>query len=195
MKLEAPTQSIDFEAYDMHGEKFTLKDYRGKSVILSFFRNTNCPFCLKRVFELATYQKRWRKNGIEVITVFSSPAKKMHGFRKSNFQRFRIVPDPDIKLYKLYGIEKSFSGLVKGLVTRLPTVLKGFSHGAKVEKNPHGLLLPADFLIDPEGQIVEAWYGTNAADNIQLDRILKFVDRAAKDLRAAQIEAHSTRED
>ena len=195
MKLEAPTQSIDFEAYDMHGKKISLSDYRGKSVILSFFRNTNCPFCLKRVFELATHQKRWRKNGIEVITVFSSPAKQMHGFRKTNFQRFRIVPDPNLQVYQLYGIEKSFSGLVKGLITRMLTVLKGFSHGGKVEKNPHGLLLPADFLIDPQGQIVEAWYGTNAADNIGLDRILKFVDSAAKEFRAAQIEAHSTRED
>ena len=183
MKLVAPTQSIDFEAYDVHGEKFKLSDYRGKAVILCFFRNSSCPFCLKRVFELAAHQQRWRKIGVEVIAVFSSSVSEMPNFKKNNFKRYRVVPDPHLEIYQQYGIEHSLSGLLKGLIFRLPTVLDGFSKGAKIENNPHGKILPADFLIDSSGQIIEAWYGQNASANIPMEQINKFVQRMARELR------------
>jgi len=180
MKIIAPRPSLDFTVKDLHGEEFSLSDYRGKAVILSFFRNTSCPFCLKRVFDLSVYQQRWRKKGVEVITVFTSPQKQIINYHKTKFTRFRVIPDPSLNIYKQYGIEKSFAGFIKGLVLRLPTILQGFKSGAKIDKNnPHGLILPADFLIDPNGQIVEAWYGRNAADNIPIDDIEYFVRNMA----------------
>lgn len=187
MKLSAPTPSIDFEAHDMYGEKFRLSDYQGKAVILCFFRNASCPFCLKRVFELAAHQRRWRNVGVEVVAIFSSTADEMPNFRKNDFRRYRVVPDPHLDIYNQYGVEHSLAGLVKGILFRLPTVLNGFSKGARVEPNPNGKILPADFLIDPTGTIVEAWYGNNASANIPMGRINKFVQRMAREVRDASV--------
>ena len=80
MKLQAPTNSIDFTVTDMHGESFSLNDFRGKAVVLSFFRDASCPFCLKRVFDLSIHQQRWRKSGVEVIAVFFFNSKRVSKF-------------------------------------------------------------------------------------------------------------------
>lgn len=34
--------------------------------------------------------------------------------------------------------------------------------------------MPADFLIDEQGHIVEAWYGRDAGDRIRLERVMQF---------------------
>ena len=141
MKLIAPTQSIDFDTLDIHGSRISLRGYRGKAIILSFFRNTACPFCLKRVFELSAQQRRWSKVGVEIIVVFTSPAENVVSFHKNKFERFRVIADPELELYNKYGIEKSASGFFKSLVFKVPTIAKGLALGGKLDKNnPHGAM-------------------------------------------------------
>jgi hypothetical protein len=36
-------------------------------------------------------------------------------------------------------------------------------------------LLPADFLIDEEGRIVDSWYGRDAGDRIPFERVESFL--------------------
>jgi len=116
-----------------------------------------------------------------VISVFTSTANELSNFHKEKFERFRVVPDPELKIYEQYGIETSFPGFVKGMVFKLPTIIAGFKKGAKIDKNnPNGLILPADFLIDANGLIVKSWYGRNAADNIPMEYIQRFVQDHAQ---------------
>ena len=185
MKLIPPTNSLNFTATDLYGDQFSLNDYRGKAVILSFFRNSTCPFCLKRVFDLSVQQLHWRKKGVEVICVFTSPSEELINFHKNKFDRLRVIPDPNLNLYQQYGIEKSLSGFFKGIILRFSTMIYGFLNGAKITKNPHRTILPADFLIDPEGSIVKLHYGTNAADNIPMEHLQNFVrDMSTRKVRA-----------
>ena len=178
IKLTAPADSLDFSTYDIHKVEINLSDYLGKAVILSFFRDTSCPFCLKRVFDLSAQQNRWRKLGVEIIVVFTSPPDEVASFHKNKFERLRVIGDPELKIYNLYGIEKSVSGFFKGLALKLPTIAQGVKRGAKIDKNnPHGTIIPADFLIDPDGLIVDCWYGRNAGDNIPIQRIHDFVKK------------------
>jgi hypothetical protein len=37
--------------------------------------------------------------------------------------------------------------------------------------------MPADFLIDENGCIVESWYGRDAGDRIPIARVERFLDR------------------
>ena len=65
---------------------------------------------------------------------------------------------------------------LKAIVTRVPTLLKGLRlvgwAGLKTNN-----LMPADFLIDESGRIVETWYGTDAGDRIPLERVELFLAR------------------
>ena len=178
IKLTAPVESIDFSTYDIHNTEVNLADYNGKAVILSFFRNTSCPFCLKRVFDLSVQQARWRKIGVEIIVVFTSQAEDVISFHKNKFDRLRIIADPKLELYNTYGVEKSASGFFKGLAFKIPTIIQGVKRGGKIDtNNPHGSILPADFLINADGLIIDSWYGKNAADNISMRRIHDFVKK------------------
>ena len=176
MKLIAPTDKVEFTAHDIHGVEINLSDYQGKAVILSFFRNTPCPFCLSRVFDLSVRQQRWRRAGVEVIAVFTSSVEEATSFHKNKFERLRVIADPELQIYNKYGIEKSTSGFFKGLILKIPTIIKGLIKGGNLDKNNiHGTIIPADFLIDHNGLIIDSWYGRNAGDNIPMHRIHDFV--------------------
>ncbi|MDQ3511266.1 MAG: hypothetical protein M3414_06230, partial [Pseudomonadota bacterium] len=53
--------------------------------------------------------------------------------------------------------------------------------GAMGVRGQGGSLMPADFLIDERGNIVETYYGLDAGDHISLSRIELFVARRSAD--------------
>ena len=79
--------------------------------------------------------------------------------------------DPNRELYRQYGVEPSVKGLFKG-AARLPTLirasLRGFLPG-RIEGNP--AMVPADFLIDADLVVREAYYGRDVGDHLSTDVI------------------------
>ncbi len=191
MRIIPPADIIDFETRDIYGDNIRLSDYRGKAVILSFFRDASCPFCLKRVFELAVHHKKWSKLGVEIVTIFSSTQEEILSFNKNAVRRSRVIADPNLEIYGQYGIEHSLNGLVQALLFRMPTIINGFKKGARPTRNPNGKIMPADFLIDSSGTIVEAWYGDNASGHIPMARLEKFVKKTVIDARTAELKVTS----
>lgn len=179
MRVVPPVALIDFSATDIYGDSFRLSDYRGNAIILSFFRDASCPFCLKRVFDLAVHHRKWSQLGVEIVTVFSSTDEEMLNFSQKSVRRYRLVADPDLKIYEQYGVEQSFAGLLKALAFKMPTIISGLKRSARPSKNPNGKIMPADFLIDSSGQIVEAWYGSNASGHIPMQKLHDFVKKTA----------------
>jgi len=179
MRLTAPCQGLDFRTSDIHGRPFQLSDHVGKRVMLSFFRNAQCPFCNLRIFELTHQYRRWREAGLEVVTVFSSEASEVRRWVARHPRPFRILSDPGLELYDLYGIEHSGQALLKALLFRFPRVARGLALGAGLpRRNPHPTIVPADFLLDEKGTVRDIWYGRNTSDHIPLERIDAFI-RAA----------------
>lgn len=188
MRLKSPCQGIDFVTTDVYGNRFQLSDHLGKRIMLSFFRNAACPFCNFRVYELTHQYKAWRAKGLEVVAVFSSPADEVRHWVARHPRPFHVLSDPGLKLYNLYGIEHSGSALLKALLFNFPRVARGFALGpGKPRKNPHPTIVPADFLMQEDGRIVETWYARNTSDHIPLKRVERFINarRGANPLTAA----------
>ena len=61
-------------------------------------------------------------------------------------------------------------------MTRVPTLLRGLRI-VGVAGLATNNLMPADFLIDEDGRIVEAYYGGDAGDRIPLERVELFLAR------------------
>ncbi|MBX2848331.1 MAG: AhpC/TSA family protein [Acidiferrobacterales bacterium] len=184
MKLVKHDIAPDFEAIDTKGQKIRLSDYRGRPVVISFFRDASCPLCNARVFDYSLKHREWKALGIEIITVFSSPDEKINEFNDKYERKFTTIGDPNLKLYDLYGIEKSPVGFFKALVFRIPQILKGFAKGGRPDpKNPHGALMPADFIISPSGKILQAWYGKDAGQHIPMT----FLDQFIRQIRLIRI--------
>lgn len=131
-----------------------------------------------RVYEYTQKHKEWSALGIKVIAVFSSSAAEINEFVSKRPRPFKSLCDPQLKLYELYGVEQSKSGFYKGLLRNMPRTIMGFVRGAKADRNnPNPLIVPADFLIAPNGKIIDHWYGRYAGDNIPMRRINRFVDK------------------
>lgn len=176
MRLNAPSIGPDFVVTDVYGQTLRLSDYRGQRVMLSFFRDAACPFCSFRVHELTHRYLGWQQQGLEILAVFSSSDQEVRQHVSRHPRPFRLIADPDLQLYHQYGVEQSGKAVIKALLFKLPRIIRGMMVGGRPDpKNPHSLLVPADFLIAENGQVVDLWYGRDVSDHIPLPRVDAFV--------------------
>ena len=180
MRLVAPAISIDFDAQDIYGRPIALKDYVGRRVMLSFFRNAGCPFCNFRLYELTHRYRAWLAQDLEVIAVFSSPADEVRKYVARYPRPFRMISDPDLKIYHRYGVEKSAMAVLRALMFKLPRVIHGAFLGGVPLINAQPTLVPADFLVDEYGLIRDIWYGRDTSDHIPLKRVDAFISGRRK---------------
>ena len=87
-----------------------------------------------------------------------------------------MIPDPDGNIYSLYNTERSMmkmiSGLFHGGFGKVLTGSKLYKH--KVANDGHKDRVEADFLIDAQGRIVTAHYGSYVGDRLAIEDIKKF---------------------
>lgn len=176
MRIQAPRDHPVFSTRDIYNKPLDLVDYRGKKLLLSFFREANCPFCNLRVHELTHRYPAWKHQGLEVIAVFCSPETQVRDYNARQPRPFRLIADPELSLYNRYGVERSVVALIKSMVLKLPHMIRGMLAGGQPRMNSRMTLIPADFLIDETGRIIETWYGRDASDHIPLDRISAFIN-------------------
>lgn len=177
MRLAEGTKAPGFETTDLAGKKLKLDELPGKKW-LAFFRYAGCPLCNLQVHKIITRHDELAKRGLSVVAVFQSPRDSLA--EKVGAQRppFPLVPDPDERLYELYGVETSLAGyLSPGNLGRLANAVgQGFLPG-----KPEGshTRVPADFLIDGDGTIRRAFYGKVIADHIPFGDVEAFLGAAA----------------
>lgn len=179
MQLQTSTKAPEFFFVDTNDVAVRIES--GKRTLLSFFRDTNCPFCNLRVFQLTQRHKDLAQAGLVVIAFFSSSHEDVAHFVRNRPRPFQIVADPENIAYKHYGIQKSFSGKLQVVFTRLLMWITGMKI-LGITGTIQGMgglntnnILPADFLIDENGYIVEAYYGQDIGDHIPFERIENFL--------------------
>lgn len=109
---DATRQHADFTLSDLHGKSWTLKDLRGKVVLVNFWA-TWCPPCRKEMPDLeALYQQFKDKDpGLIVLAISDEEAAKVSPFLAEHNISYPVVLDPGDKVNKLFqieGIPKSF---------------------------------------------------------------------------------------
>ena len=156
------------------GTLFDSEAVNGKPLMLSFFRFASCPFCNLRVNELV---KRFNEFGDDftIIAIFDSPLDNLIQHTAGHKAPFPILADENNKYYRQYNIERSVAGVLKGMLFRMPTLLKGMFKGY-VPLVIKGSLttMPADFLIDRNGVIQTAHYGKDEGDHLSFDLVKEF---------------------
>jgi peroxiredoxin Q/BCP len=173
MRLVAPTHAPDTSLVDIEGQSIRIG---GRRMLMSFFREVNCPFCNFRVFELTHNYRVLKERGMEVVVVFSSNAEDVKRFIARQPRPFRMVADPENSAHKRYGVESSFLGKLKAMMLRMPAMLRGMRMVGMAGMATENLM-PADFLIDENDKLVEADYGSDAGDHIPIERIELFASR------------------
>lgn len=142
--------------------------------MLSFLRFASCPFCNLRVHELVKHFAEFG-NDFNIVAVFDSPLDNLVRHTEGHKAPFPILADETNRYYREYGIEHSLSGVVKGMVLRMPTLISGMLMGY-VPKTIKGSMttMPADFLIDKNGIIQVAYYGNDEGDHLSFEQVKEF---------------------
>lgn len=174
MRLKSSAVAPSLVLKDVHGQSVTIGGASDRRTLLCFFRDAACPFCNFRIFELTRHHASLAALGLEVIAVFASTPEEVRRFVARKPRPFVVVADPTSSAHEAYGIDRSFWRKWKGVFTRIPTLLKGLRIVGVAGLNTSNLM-PADFLIDEDGKIVEAYYGSDAGDRIPFDRIELFL--------------------
>jgi len=168
----------DFIMPTMDGRDIRLSNYRGKKVLLTFFRYATCPFCTIRFARLSQEVQRYSELGIEVIGVFESSHETIQKYLSRRGLPFTVIHDQEGKLYARYGVRKSVPGLLFGMF-RMPTLLHALFDPEYHMAKPDGSIsrIPADFLINEEQLIEDAYFGSDIGDHMPFARIDSFAKK------------------
>ncbi len=170
-KPEESAPHISLPAID--GTTFSTEALQGQRYMLSFFRFATCPFCNLRVHQLV--QRYGELEGLPIVAVFDSPLGHLKKHADGHQAPFPILADAENRYYKVFGIEKSLGGMLKGMVMRFPTLLKGIFKGyIPLPIRGSLITMPADFLIDEQGRIRTAYYGADEGDHLPFEKIKAF---------------------
>ena len=112
-KLEADDerrQHIDFTLKDLNQETWTLKDLRGKVVLVNFWA-TWCPPCRKEMPDLEKLYKQFKDQDLIILAISDESASKVNPFVAEQKVTYPILLDPGRKvnmLFRVEGIPKTF---------------------------------------------------------------------------------------
>ncbi len=112
-KIEADNerrQQADFTLTELRGKTWTLKEQRGKVVVVNFWA-TWCPPCRKEMPDLETLYKQFKDQGLVILAISDEDAGKVGPFIAEQKVTYPILLDPGRKvneLFQIEGIPKTF---------------------------------------------------------------------------------------
>ena len=113
MKLLAVgDKAPDFRTTDQDGEELSLKDLRGKKVVLYFYPKDDTPGCTKEACSFRDGFSKFRKKKVEVLGVSADDEKSHKKFAAKFDLPFRLLADTDKQIVQAYGVwgERSLYG-------------------------------------------------------------------------------------
>jgi peroxiredoxin len=149
-------------------------------VHLQFRRFAGCPVCSLHLRSFARRHGEFAKAKIHEIVVFHSSARELSAH--ANDLPFTLIPDPNKKLYAEFGVTSSLRSLLDprvwssvflAVVFALKEMRSGHVQAPSLRPNGGRWGLPADFLIDTDGQLIALKYGRHADDQWSVDEVLE----------------------
>ena len=141
--LEVGTKAPEFTLPDQNGEMHSLKDYRGKKVILYFYPRDNTPGCTKQACGYSERYPAFLEKGVEIIGISKDSVASHKKFKEKQNLTFTLLSDKELEVIQAYDVwkEKKNYGKVSMGVVR------------------------TTYLIDEEGIIIRANDKVKAADD------------------------------
>ena len=141
--LEIGTKAPEFTLPDQNGEMRSLKDFRGKKVVLYFYPKDMTAGCSKQACGFAELYPHFMEKGAVVLGVSKDSVASHKKFEEKFGLPFTLLSDTEKEVIQAYDVwkEKKNYGKVSMGVVR------------------------STYLIDEEGVIVKAFGNVKAAEN------------------------------
>jgi thioredoxin-dependent peroxiredoxin len=112
MNLKAGDPAPEFTTKDQDGKNISLREFRGKKVVLYFYPNDMTPGCTAEACSLRDNYKALQKQGYVVLGISSNDEKTHRKFIEKEKLPFSLLADTDKSVHQKYGtwVEKSMYG-------------------------------------------------------------------------------------
>ena len=102
-------EALDFTLQADDERKVSLKDYRGKKVVLYFYPKDGTPGCTREAIEFRDIAKEFEKEDAIILGVSKDSIKSHQKFKHKHQLPFTLLSDPEGKVLDLYGVWKKKS--------------------------------------------------------------------------------------
>lgn len=102
--LTAGDKAPAFTAKDQNGNKVSLKDFKGKKLVLFFFPEAGTPTCTVESCNLRDNYALLIKNGYEVVGVSPDAETKQKNFQTKHKLPYTLIADTDHTVLEKYGV-------------------------------------------------------------------------------------------
>ena len=102
----------EFSGVDELGQKISLKDFKGKQVVLYFYPKDNTSGCTTEACDFRDSYTRLKKQGVVLLGVSPDTEKSHQNFKKKFELPFPLISDTEKVVANAYGVwqEKSMYG-------------------------------------------------------------------------------------
>jgi len=131
----AGAKAPDFTLLGDDGGKVSLKDFRGKKLVLYFYPKADTPGCTREAIAFSGLKAKFAKADTAILGVSADPVKAQDVFKRKHKLAIPLASDETHKMLADYGVwgEKSMYGRTFMGITR------------------------ATFLIGPDGRVARVW--------------------------------------
>ena len=143
-RLSAGDKAPEFTLSDAYGNKVSLADLRGQSVIVYFYPAAMTPGCTTQACDFRDSLDSLAASGYAVLGISPDKPEKLAKFRDRDGVTFPLLSDPDrevLTAYGAYGEKTMYGKKVTGVIR-------------------------STFVVDPEGKIAVAQYNVKATGHV-----------------------------
>jgi peroxiredoxin Q/BCP len=154
--MDIHDKAPDFTLLDQDENKVSLKDFRGKMIVLYFYPRADTPGCTKESCEFRDTERRIQKAGAVILGISADTPKAQKKFQEKYHLPFTLLADTEKKACNAFGVIK--------------------------EKNMYGRkvmgIARTTFVIGPDGKIAHIF--NNVKPEGHAEQVLEYLKEAAK---------------
>ncbi len=154
--MDINDKAPEFTLLDQDEKEVSLKDFRGKTVVLYFYPRADTPGCTKESCEFRDTDKKIQKAGAVILGISADTPKAQKKFQEKYHLPFTLLADTDKKVCNAFGVIK--------------------------EKNMYGKkvmgIARTTFIIGPNGKIAHIF--NNVKPEGHAEQVLEYLKNAGK---------------
>jgi len=154
--MDINDKAPEFTLLDQDEKEVSLKDFRGKTVVLYFYPRADTPGCTKESCEFRDTDKKIQKAGAVILGISADTPKAQKKFQEKYHLPFTLLADTDKKVCNAFGVIK--------------------------EKNMYGKkvmgIARTTFIIGPAGKIAHIF--NNVKPEGHAEQVLEYLKSAGK---------------
>ena len=108
--METGQQAPDFTLNDGEGNRWSLGDQRGKTVVLLFYPGDNTPVCTAQLCSVRDHWSEYQATGAEVVGISTDTVESHRGFAEKHSLPLRLLSDADRKVSEMYDMKSWLPG-------------------------------------------------------------------------------------